>query len=222
VTPEHASQNSDANDAPPSNATPSDGMLAEARAFYDRGRTAFEEGRHADAGADFERAAAMSPEIVLLHLQAAIAFRHAVEVEHDAHATSGLCTAVRRNAEAVIGHPQATPEQIEQARAESVQADAHCTRVNEYAFAPCLSVIETPETFGPCLTPPLDPEPRGCAHRRHGPTAMLGGLLLLGLRSRRRRDAVERMADRLPPDVADRLRRNGPPRPDRGEDEDEP
>jgi hypothetical protein len=136
---------------------------------------------------------------VLLHLQATLSFRLAAETEHDPQAVVEACLAARRNAEAVASHPQATPEQIEQARVESVQADTHCV---------------VPVTFGPCLTPPHEPEPRGCAHRRHGSSAMLGSLVLLGLRSRRRRDAVERMACRLPPDVAERLRRTSPSEPD--------
>jgi hypothetical protein len=62
-------------------------------------------------------------------------------------------------------------------------------------LAPCLQ---------PCLSPPLD-DPRGCgAHRQ--PSAVV--LLLLGPLGfiRRRRDAIEHLADALPPDVLNRLR----------------
>lgn len=178
--------------------------LEEAKALYDRGLQAFEAGDYRSAGEAFEQVAGLAPGVTI-HLSAAIAFRHAAVAEPDAAAASALCQATRRHAETVAQHPQASPEQIEAALGESAKADAHCVQVNTYEFSPCLSVVEPP--VGPCLVPPHDPETRGCAHRREGPTAMLGAVMLLGLRSRRRRDAVEAVADRLPPDVVARLRR---------------
>jgi hypothetical protein len=71
----------------------------------------------------------------------------------------------------------------------------HQDRPEVSEMGPCLS---------PCLEPPID-DRRGCgAHNRQAPMA----LLLLGPLGfiRRRREAIEHLADTLPPDVVKRLR----------------
>lgn len=61
--------------------------------------------------------------------------------------------------------------------------------------------------IGPCLSPPPPPpflESKGCGGDDEGSIAWLGVLALPVVRRRRR--ALERLADRLPPDVVQRLR----------------
>lgn len=175
--------------------------LEQAKALYLRGQEAFGRGDFREAGLAFEQAAALAP-TVRLHLHAAIAFRFAATAEADPALATELCEATRYHADAVAAHSQALPEQINEARTAQAEAEAHCGELLE------------PHTVGPCLIPPLGPclsiieDPRGCGHRRDGGVAMLGALAFMGLRSRRRRDAVERLADRLPADVVAKLRRN--------------
>jgi hypothetical protein len=179
-----------------------------AKALYMRGVEAFQLGDFYVAGVAFEQSAVVSLGMLELHRQAAIAFRYATLAELDPVLAGELCEATRRNAEAVITHPDATPEQIEEARTEQAQADAHCNELQAaVADEPCLSSVRCLQPdLGPCLSI-IEPS-RGCGHHRDGSMAMLGAMALLGLRSRRRRDAVERLADRLPPDVVAKLRRN--------------
>lgn len=190
-------------------------LRPEARAAFERGEQAFARGEHHEAASAFERAAELAPELVVLRLDVVIALQHAILTEPDPEAATELCARLQRDAERVAEHPRATPEMIERARAEQARAHERCAalepgdagpRPSVVGFEPCLVAAPITEpSHGPCLVPPYDPEP-GCAHRHD--TAMLGvPLLLLGLRARRRRDALERMADRLPPDVVARLRR---------------
>lgn len=195
--------------------------LDQAKALYLQGHEAFLRGDFREAGLAFEQSAALAP-LVRLHLHAAIAFRNAATAELDPGLATELCEATRRHAEAVVAHPQATPELIEQARAEQELADAYCNTLPEAVADPypselhaCLSPTYClqPET-GPCLS--IIEHPRGCDRGGHS-VAMLGSMVLLGLRSRRRRDAVERLADRLPADVVAKLRRNDEGEPSDGD-----
>lgn len=179
-------------------------VLTEAKALYERGEASFVAGDFLEAGQLLERAAALAP-LPLLYLDAAIAFRFAATAEPQLDRAAPLCEATRRHADAVLEHRDATQEQRERATAERALAEAHCATLADADTDPT-------EWVGPCLQPPIEPclsiiEPRGCAHRRGGDVAMMGSLMLLGLRSRRRREAVERVAERLPPDVAAALRR---------------
>jgi hypothetical protein len=170
------------------------------RAAFERGEQAFAEGEYREAASAFERAAELAADLVVLRLDAVIALRHGVFAATDSDQAADLCARLRRDAEVIAEHPRATPEMIERARAEHARAQHRCTELEERS----VTVTEAPH--GPCLVPPLDHEP-GCAHGRDD-VAMLGmPLLLLGLRSRGRREALERMADRLPPDVMAKLRR---------------
>ncbi|MCX4240029.1 hypothetical protein [Paraliomyxa miuraensis] len=105
--------------------------------------------------------------------------------------------------------PEPEPEQqepeIELEPEPEPEENSTATCLTVYEFEPCLVALPVTEAAaGPCLVPPHEPE-AGCAHRRD--TAALGlPLLMLGLRSRRRRDAIERVADRLPADVIAKLR----------------
>ncbi|MCA9704565.1 MAG: hypothetical protein KDK70_01810 [Myxococcales bacterium] len=177
----------------------------EVRARFEQGRQAFDAGDHRAAAAAFEQAVALAPELPALSLDATIAYAYAALQEQDPERASELCEATRRHAEATIGHPEASETMAQYAQTLSIQADEHCTRLAETMYGPCLSVM-------PCLEPPY--RSRGCAGRGE-PVAMLGSLMLLGF-ARRRRDAVERVAQRLPPDVAARLRR-GSDEPDTDE-----
>ena len=99
-------------------------------------------------------------------------------------------------------------------RAKSEALDAALAELAKtYEFTPCLTVIApepepTEPPVGPCLSPPspcLQPiEPkRGCGD--DGDPGLAAALLLpLGLR--RRRDVLDRLADRLPADVLARLK----------------
>lgn len=184
--------------------------LEQAKALYLRGQEAFNGGGFREAALAFEQAAALAP-TVRLHLHAAIAFRFAATAEADPALATELCETTRYHADAVAAHPQALPEQINEARTAQGEAEAHCRGLMDpHIVGPCLS----PPEIGPCLS---IIEPRGCGHRRDGAVAMLGALAFMGLRSRRRRDAVERLAERLPPDVVAKLRRNGDGEPDDGD-----
>lgn len=187
--------------------------LDQAKALYLRGEAAFRRGDFREAGRDFEQSAVLTP-MVLLHLNATVAYRYAALAESDPESANELCEATRRQAAAVAAHPQATPEQIEQARAEQELVDAHCNALPEVIAGPCLS-DEPLRCLQPCLNI-IEPT-RGCGSRRDGSVSMLAALPLLALRSRRRRDAVERLAERLPPDVVAKLRRNDDGEPDDGD-----
>jgi hypothetical protein len=186
--------------------------LDQAKALYIRGEEAFRRGDFREAGLAFEQSAALAP-MVLLHLHATVAYRYAALAESDPGSATALCEATRRQAEAVAAHPRATPEQIEQAKTEQELADAHCNALPEVMAGPCLS-DEHLHCLQPCLNI-IEPS-RGCGSRRDGSVSMLAALPLLVLRSRRRRDAVERLAERLPPDVVAKLRRNDD-EPDEGD-----
>jgi hypothetical protein len=194
--------------------------LEQAKALYVQGDEAFRRGDFREAGLAFEQSATLVP-MVRLHVHAAIAFRYAATQEIDPVLANELCAATRRHAEAVAAHPQATPELIEQARAEQELADAHCSTLPDVPVGPCLSEVRCLQPdIGPCLS--IIEDPRGCSgtRRRGGGAAseaMLGTLAFLGLRSRRRRDAVERLAERLPPDVVAKLRRKGDGEPSDGD-----
>lgn len=197
--------------APSVDALPAE-VRAKVEAFYLAGTEAFDRGDFRDAGLAFEQAATLAP-LPRLYLEAAVAFRHAAMAEPDTELAGELSDAARHNADAVMAHPQATAEQVAQAQAEATQVETLWLERLETMATPCLSVMNTNPDIGPCLS--VMEDPRGCGRRGDGSVAMLGALALVGLRARRRRDAVERLAERLPPDVVAKLRR----RSDDGADE---
>lgn len=102
---------------------------------------------------------------------------------------------IAAHGEAVV-LPKAVQEQI--AVLHETIADAE--QYPDADIGPCLTDI------GPCLQPPpLPPTRQGCGGDDVPDAAMLGLLPLAAIR-RRRREVLDRLRDRLPPDVVARLR----------------
>lgn len=187
---------------------PVDEEEIETRALFGEGQEAFERGEYREAAIAFSEAADRSPQLVTLRLNAVIMYRLATEAaaESDPEAAESLCYSTMDAVDLVTRHPDAKPAHAKWAMDEFSRVQDLCM---SDMLGPCLSPPPPDEDVGPCLSV-IPAKERGCsASARSAPTALLGSLMLLGLRSRRRRDAVEKMADRLPADVVARLRRAG-------------
>jgi len=211
-SPQTAPPPAPAEEPPPPGTEPPPGTTPDrdrAAALFEEGKAAFANGDYTTAARAFEKACEYA-DLVPLVLDATIAYRHAALEEQDPERAAALCEAARNTAERVAAHPDATAEEIEQALAETTQADQHCTMLADTAYGPCLS-----PPMGPCLNV-IESRPSGCGGSKGGEGfALLPTLMLMGLRTRRRKDAVERVADKLPADVADKLRRDASDEPDR-------
>ncbi len=174
---------------------------AQVRALFEEAIEAFEFEDYGAAAVAFEKAAAIAPQIVSLWVNATTAYRHAAQEARTFDEAQPYCDGARRTEQRVREHVRASDEERQLAEREAQDAEDHCNELDDLENGPCLSIM-------PCLSPP--PPMRGCRSKRNE-MAMLGSLVLLGLRSRRRRDAVETVADRLPPDVAERLRERTEP-----------
>ncbi len=202
-SPQTAPPPAPAEEPPPPGTEPPPGTTPDrerAAALFEQGKTAFAEGDYATAAKTFEQASEYA-DLVPLLLDATIAYRFAALEEQDGERATALCEGARTMAARIGAHPDATAEEIEQAMAETAQADQHCATLEETYYGPCLS-----PPMEPCLNI-IEPRPSGCGSKKGGEDfALLPTLMLMGLR--RRKDAVERVADRLPADVREKLRKN--------------
>jgi uncharacterized protein (TIGR03382 family) len=104
---------------------------------------------------------------------------------------------------AAYGDDIAAPTAIQERLAELDRQIETAERYPDADIGPCLTQI------GPCLSPCLQPPPppptrQGCGGNDAPQSAMLGLLPLAAIR-RRRREVLDRLRDRLPPDVVARL-----------------
>lgn len=201
--------------APVTVAAPEAAEPSGVEARYDEGRDKFEAGDYVGAaqvwtqlleGLPESQGSANIRENVLLNVIEA--YQSAFErlrddqgnrdIEH-LYAAKRVADAYLAQRVAVYGDADVVPAAVQERVSVLDETIAEAEQYPDADVGPCLTRI------GPCLQPPPPPPTRqGCGGSDAPESAMLGLLPLAAIR-RRRRDVLDRLRDRLPPDVVARL-----------------